>query len=145
MKRFPKVFISVFAIAFTLVSCNKDNPLATDPVTGNWILDNIVIMLPKTDPQIIDVNGDCTNKNYFDLNSGGIFNKADIDPATCELTLSDGKWKITNNSLEITSDGETITFNITSVTASKLVLKVTDLGSDFPAGSYAVLNFTKNK
>ena len=144
MKRITKSIIAVFAITTMLASCSKDDK-AMDP-SGNWNMDNVVLSSPNVAPETIDVDGECTVKNNFNLKTAGVFQEGNVDPDTCELTNADGTWKMkTNNSVELTLDGDSQVFNIQSVSASKLILRMTDLGSDAPAGSYADFNFTKKQ
>ena len=142
MKRITKSIIAVFTITTMLVSCSKDEA-STDP-TGNWNMDNLVVSQPNKALQTIDVDGDCTVKTNFNLKTGGTFQEGDVNPDTCEILVTDGSWKKnTTNSVEITLDGVSQVFTIQSITSSKLVLRVTDLGPDAPAGAYIDLNFTK--
>jgi len=139
MKKITKSLIAVFAIATTLVSCSKDES-STDQMQGKWTLDKTVLVTPDAEPQTLDLDGDCSEKNYFDLKKDGKSEEGRVNTETCDLSKLKGTWTKTNNSLEINSDGsDKTTFNVISVTTNKLVLRIA--GSD--EGTYADITFLK--
>lgn len=142
MKRITKSLIAVIAIATTIVACTKDNT-STDPMLGKWTIDSVVESQPNSAPQTINLNGSCTVKNYFDLKTGGIIEDGQVNTQTCQLAKVPGTWKKTNNTLQIVDDSTNTTFNIMSVTTNKLVLRISDLGTQVPAGTYVEATLSK--
>ena len=132
MKKLNILLLSALSLGMIVTSCSKDD--AKEPsAEGKWTFDKSVISQGGTAGAEQAYNdADCPNKNYLDLKAGGVIEEgyvghaaADKSDDKCTFTKFPGTWKIENNVLKIEEGDYKMNFNVVSITATKMTLKVT--------------------
>ena len=97
MQKYLLVFVCCLLPVISLISCSKDNDegeLASS-IVGKWQLVNVS---PKEMAKDYD---ECEYKGYVEFESNGTYS----DHRPCGVSdIGGGKWKLSGNSLTITSD-----------------------------------------
>lgn len=126
MKKLSVLFVSVLALGMSFVSCSKDddNEVAAS-VEGKWNYTSAAIVangleVPFND--FIENQASCA-KDYIELKTAGVANSGEYD-SDCKLTVETGTWTKKDNTLTIVSDGESVPYEVVSVTNSTMKLKI---------------------
>lgn len=130
MKKISVLFACALVLSTFLFSCsNEDNPTtSSSSIEGKWNYNKLSytqngITTPEVDhPE--NVAG--CSKDYIEFKTGGILNIGDYTTA-CAFTQYPGTWTKTGNNLTASAPslGMSDTFEIVSVTATELKLRVT--------------------
>lgn len=159
MKIFQLLSISFLAIALTLGSCKKDDDSKSTRdilIEGKWDLTSA-----KVNPGIevfpgIVISDLLIDEDPCDADDLTIFNAdgtatGDEGATKCDpsdpQTYSNGNWSLSSDEKQLTVDfeGEAITFNVSSVSDTQLVLTATadSVDPDFPNTSTITFTFVK--
>jgi hypothetical protein len=130
MKKVVVLFISTIILGFVFASCTKEDngPVDMNLIEGKWIFDKSTVTLPLgTIPYQTNYfkNEDGCSKDYVEILSRGTVKYADFN-VNCALTENDGTWTQSGNaiSIQFNGSGDDETFNVTTLTATELVLKI---------------------
>jgi hypothetical protein len=137
MKKIITLLIVTLSLGMISISCSNDesNNSSTSSVVGKWNFSKMSTVINGiASPEIdYDDNEVGCPKDYLELKDGGVYNEGDYYDSACTLDLSTGTWVKNGNTLSITSNGETFSVEVVSVTSTELKLKVsqTDNGITF--------------
>lgn len=128
MKKFTVLFVSVLTIGLTFSSCSKDDDDAGS-LEGKWNFSKEGAVAGGQEI-LVDYSGNeagCT-KDYTTFSADGTVTDVDYDSfdTPCEVFTDNGTWVRTNNTITITSGGETFSAEILNLTSSELKVKDTD-------------------
>jgi hypothetical protein len=131
MKKNSVLFVCTLVLSTFLFSCsNEDNPTTSSSlaIEGKWNYNKLSytqngITTPEVDHPENEVG---CSKDYVEFKAGGILNIGDYTTG-CAFAQYPGTWTKTGNNLTASapSVGMSDTFEILSVTATELKLKVT--------------------
>jgi hypothetical protein len=130
MKKVCLLFISVLIFGVLFTSCTKDDsgPVDMNLIGGIWNFNKSTatssgITIPYSTSYFKNEDG-CT-KDYVDIQTGGIVKYADYS-LNCVLIEKNGTWTQSGNTITINVTGSSVngTFNVASLTASELILKI---------------------
>jgi hypothetical protein len=129
MKKVYLLFVSILIFGVLFTSCTKDDsgPVDMNLIEGKWNFNKSTatssgITIPY--PTDYFKNEDGCNKDYIDIKTGGIVKYADSS-LNCVLIEKDGTWTQSANTITINVTGTSLigTFNVTSLSATELILK----------------------
>jgi hypothetical protein len=142
MKKVVVLFISTIILGSFFASCTKEDngPVDMNLIEGKWIFDKSTVTSPLGTinyPTNYFKNEDGCSKDYVEILSGGTVKYADFG-INCALTENDVTWTQSGNaiSIQFNGSGDDETFNVTTLTATELVLKIN--------GTYEGLSGTLN-
>lgn len=129
MKKVSALFVCAIVLVMIFASCSKDNPPTTSgTIEGKWNFNKVSysqggITTPEADHPGNQAGCD---KDYIEIVAGGTVNAGDY-ASGCVLTKSTGTWTKTDNNITVSvaSLGLTGTFEIVSLSATELKLKIT--------------------
>jgi hypothetical protein len=126
MKKLSILFVSVLALGMSFVSCSKDddNEVAAS-VEGKWNYTSAALVAKGIEvpfDDFIDNQSGCA-KDYIELKAAGVASSGEYS-SDCKLTVDAGTWVKNGNTLTIVSDGESVPYEVVSVTNSTMKLKI---------------------
>jgi hypothetical protein len=131
MKKVCLLFVSILIFGTVFTSCTNEGgngPVDISLINGKWNFNKSTatssgFTIPYSTPYFKNEDG-CT-KDYINILSGGIVKYADYS-LNCALIEKDGTWTQSGNTLTIQVNGSSFngTFNVTTLTATELVLKI---------------------
>jgi hypothetical protein len=131
MKKVILIFVWVIIFVTVFTSCTNEGgngPVNISLIEGKWNFNKSTatssgFTIPYSTAYFKNEDG-CT-KDYIDILSGGIVKYADYS-LNCALIEKDGTWTQSGNTLTIQVNGSSFngTFNVTTLTATELVLKI---------------------
>lgn len=131
MKKVILVFVWVLILGAVFTSCTKEGGNGTvdiNLIEGKWLFSKSTatssgFTIPYTTPYF--KNEDGCPKDYVDVLSGGMVKYGNY-PVSCVLESKDGTWTQSGNTITINVTGTSFTgtFNVTTLTATELVLKI---------------------
>ncbi|MET0759750.1 MAG: lipocalin family protein [Flavobacterium sp.] len=129
MKKFTLLFVSVLTIGLTISSCSKDDDDDDGSLEGKWNFSKEGAVAGGQEI-LVDYSGNeaaCT-KDYITFNTGGTVTEVDYDSfdTPCEVFTDNGTWVRTNNTITITTGGESYSAEILNLTSSELKIKDID-------------------
>ncbi len=148
MKKVCLLFVSVLIFGVLFTSCTKDDsgPVDMNLIEGKWNFNKSTatssgITIPY--PTDYFKNEDGCTKDYIDIRTGGIVKYGNY-PVSCVLEEKTGTWSQSGNSITINVTGSSLigTFNVTSLSATELILKIDGTTSGGISGTFN-LYFTK--
>jgi hypothetical protein len=125
-----KLFVCALVLSTVLFSCSKDDSPSTSSseIEGKWNYNKLSysqsgVTTPEVDHPENETG--CT-KDFVEFKAGGILNIGDYTTG-CAFTQYPGTWTKAGNNLTVSapSVGMSDTFEIVSVTATELKLRVT--------------------
>lgn len=130
MKKLSTLFVFVFVLGTVFTSCTKDisGPVDVNFIEGKWNFNKSTVSSSGfTLPYTTDYfrNEDGCNKDYIELLNGGVAKYGNY-PATCILEQRSGTWSLSGTNLIIAVTGSSFngTFEIASLSATELILKI---------------------
>ena len=142
MKKVVVLFISTIILGSFFASCTKEDngPVDMSLIEGKWLFSRSTvtsngITLPYSNPNL--KNGEGCPKDFIEILSGAIVKNGDYS-LNCVFSGKDGTWTQSGNaiSIQFNGSGDDETFNVTTLTATELVLKIN--------GTYEGLSGTLN-
>jgi len=130
MKKLSILFVLVFTLGTVFTSCTKDisGPVDVNFIEGKWNFNKSSVSsngftLPYTTDYF--KNEDGCNKDYIELLTGGIAKYGNYPPG-CVLEQRVGTWSLSGTNLIIAVTGSSFngTFEIASLSATELILKL---------------------
>ena len=130
MKKLSTLFVFVLVAVTVFTSCTKDISGSVDVnfIEGKWNFNKSTVSSNGfTIPYTTDYfkNEDGCSKDYIELLAGGIVKYGNY-PAGCALEKRDGTWSLSGTNLIIAVTGSSFngTFDIVSLSATELILKI---------------------
>ena len=130
MKKLSILFASVLILATVFTSCTKDisGPVDVNFIEGKWNFNKSTVSSSGfTLPYTTDYfkNEDGCSKDYIELLNGGVAKYGNY-PANCALEQRNGTWSLSGTNLIIAVTGSSFngTFEIASLSATELILKI---------------------
>jgi hypothetical protein len=127
MKKLSVLFLSVLALGMSVVSCSSDDDKAEASIEGKWNLSKMSYTVKEvTSPEMdnLDNTPGCT-KNYLEIKTGGIAVSGAYEGSDCTLSKETGTWSRDGNKITTKFDGDTVVYELISVTDSGLTLRYT--------------------
>ena len=130
MKKTSIIFLLTLILGTVFTSCTKDisGPVDLDFIEGKWNFNKSTVSssgftLPYTTNYF--ENEDGCNKDYIELLTGGIANYGNYSSG-CTLEQRVGTWSVSGTNLIIAVTGSSFngTFEIASLSATELILKI---------------------
>lgn len=130
MKKLSILFVFVLAVGTFFTSCTKDisGPVDVNFIEGKWNFNKSTVSSSGfTLPYTTDYfrNEDGCNKDYIEILNGGVVKYGNY-PANCILEQRNGTWSLSGTNLIIAVTGSSFngTFEIASLSATELILKI---------------------
>jgi hypothetical protein len=132
MRKVTTLVVLVLAFSMTFISsCNSDDDESLNPATasieGKWNFNKIATEIDGVKyPEENYNEGNGCPKDFVELKSGGNYTEGYYYGLECTLDTSSGTWTRNGAIVTFTSDGESIFYEITSITTSILKIKYSE-------------------